>query len=341
MSGGVDSTACALLLRDQHPVEGFFMRLAQPACAAQEERVQSIAARLGIPLHIVDLRQEFEAKVLEYFSAEYFRGLTPNPCVVCNREIKFGLFLDAMISAGMSAMATGHYARLQTTGNLHRLFKGVDPKKDQSYFLSRLSQPQLARVLFPLGDRTKENTYRFVAECGFTDFQGLESQDVCFLDNNEIGQFLQDRAKADVTSGPILSSEGKQLGQHNGLFRYTIGQRRGLGIAAAAPLYVVDLDVGRNAVIVGSNQELLRDRTPVEHFHWLSGTPPDTAKTYIVRIRYSHPGASAQVTLDSHGRGEILFHEAQKAIAPGQFAVVYEGDELLGSGIIVRDPAPK
>ncbi len=170
MSGGVDSTACALLLRDQYQVEGFFMHLAQPNFAIQEERVQSIAARLGIPLQVIDLRRPFAEKVLDYFSDSYFGGLTPNPCVICNREIKFGLFMDAILSAGMTTMATGHYARIEKTGNTYRLFKGIDPKKDQSYFLSRLTQEQLAKIMFPLGDRTKESTYRFVEEHGFDRF---------------------------------------------------------------------------------------------------------------------------------------------------------------------------
>jgi tRNA-uridine 2-sulfurtransferase len=337
MSGGVDSTACALLLRDQFQVQGFFMHLAQPNFAAQRERVRSLAARIGIPLQVIDLRQPFTEKVLDYFSGSYFRGLTPNPCVVCNREIKFGLFMEAILAAGMTKMATGHYARIQEGGSRHRLFQGCDPKKDQSYFLSRLTQEQLARILFPLGARTKESTYRLAREHGFNDFQGVESQDVCFLDNNEIGDFLLARAPEKGVEGPILSTSGKRLGTHRGLFRYTIGQRRGLGIAAAAPLYVVALDVQENAVIVGSEAELLRDRIGVESLHWLAGGPPDPARGYTVRIRSSHPGAPARLRLADNACGEILFDRPQRAITPGQFAVIYDNDELLGSGIIVLE----
>jgi tRNA-specific 2-thiouridylase len=341
MSGGVDSTACALLLRDQFQVQGFFMRLAQPNFAVQQERVRSLAARIGIPLQIIDLRQPFAEKVLDYFSGSYFRGLTPNPCVVCNREIKFGLFMEAILAAGMTKMATGHYARIEEVGNRHRLFQGCDPKKDQSYFLSRLTQKQLARILFPLGERTKESTYRLVSEHGFDDFQGVESQDVCFLDNNEIGEFLLARAPGEGVQGPILSTTGKRLGTHRGLFRYTIGQRRGLGIAADAPLYVVALDVQENAVIVGSEAELLRDRIGVESLHWLAGDPPDPARSYTVRIRSSHPGAPARLRLAANACGEILFDRPQRAITPGQFAVIYDDDELLGSGIIVLEKSPR
>jgi tRNA-specific 2-thiouridylase len=272
--------------------------------------------------------------VLEYFSTSYFTGRTPNPCVICNREIKFGLFLEAILAGGMTHMATGHYARLEQSGNIHRLFMGIDPRKDQSYFLSRLDQNQLARILFPLGGRTKESTYRLVEQHGFDDFQGLESQDVCFLADTTIGDFLEGRSPRQNVAGPILSTAGEILGTHQGLFRYTIGQRRGLGIASDAPLYVVELDVERNAVIVGRNEELFRRRIRVTDLHWLAGTPPDTAGQYTVRIRYSHRGSAAALALHDDRYGEILFHEPQRAITPGQFAVIYDGTELLGSGII-------
>ena len=312
------------------------MRLAQPNCDALEDRAVAIAARLGIALHVIDLRRPFADKVLDYFSASYFKGLTPNPCVICNREIKFGLFLQAVLDAGMSAMATGHYARIENIGNSQHLYRGLDPKKDQSYFLSRLSQEQLAHSIFPLGDRSKEAIYRFVKEHGFNDFEGLESQDVCFLTKNAIGNFLEDRAPAaEGRPGPIVSTTGKQLGSHRGLFRYTIGQRRGLGIAAEAPLYVVGLDAANNTVIVGGNQDLFKDRIAAKEFHWLAGTRPDTGKMYTVCIRYSHSGANARLILHDDDSGEILFDEPQRAITPGQFAVIYDDSELLGSGIIV------
>ena len=337
MSGGVDSTACALLLREQYDVQGFFMRLAQPNFAGQKTRVESIAAKIGIPLQVIDLREAFAQKVLEYFTSSYFGGLTPNPCVICNREIKFGLFMEAILGRGMTHMATGHYARLEKVGDLHRLFMGIDPSKDQSYFLSRLSQDQLAKILFPLGGQTKESTYRFVEQHGFDDFQGLESQDVCFLGNNEIGSFLETHAPRQIEEGPILSTAGQLLGTHRGLFRYTIGQLKGLGIASSAPLYVIGLDVKRNAVIVGKNEELFQSRIHVAELHWLAGTPPDTTRQYTVRIRYSHPGSKATLALPENANacGTIAFDEPQRAITPGQFAVIYDGTELLGSGVIV------
>lgn len=335
LSGGVDSTACALLLREQYQVTGFFMQLSQPNFSAQRARVTSIAEKLGIPLQIIDLQKEFEQRVLDYFSSSYFKGLTPNPCVICNKEIKFGLFLETILGAKMDKMVTGHYASIEERDGLYRLYSGSDQKKDQSYFLSRLSQDQLAKVLFPLGKQTKEETYLFVEKHGFSDFRGQESQDVCFLENNKIGPFLSDLTSNANISGPIVSSSGKVLGRHRGLFRYTIGQRKGLGIASDAPLYVVGLDAPGNRVIVGRNEELFKRQIRVKSLHWLAGRQPDVKRDYKVRIRYSHRGSSARLLLDEQDGGEINFHEPQRAVTPGQFAVIYHETELLGSGIIV------
>lgn len=335
LSGGVDSTACALLLREQYEVKGFFMQLAQPNFSAQKTRVESIAQKLGISLQIINLQQEFKQKVLDYFSDSYYRGLTPNPCVICNREIKFGLFMEAILGAGMDLMATGHYAKIIKSDDIYHLHKGNDPKKDQSYFLSRLTQEQLSKVIFPLGEQTKESTYRFVEKHGFNDFKGLESQDVCFLENNQIGDFLKDLSEDENNAGPIVSTSGKVLGHHKGLFRYTIGQRKGLGISNENPLYVVGLDATGNRVIVGGNEELFKQRIRVEKLHWLSGRAPDPTLDYQVRIRYSHKGSTSKLDLNDNGYGNINFNEPQRAVTPGQFAVIYHETELLGSGIII------
>ncbi|BCL60104.1 hypothetical protein DGMP_07970 [Desulfomarina profundi] len=209
MSGGVDSTACALLLQKQGEVEGFFMRLHQPDFEKQKERVKSIAEKLSIKLNIIDLRNEFEEKVLDYFTSHYFKGLTPNPCVVCNREIKFGLFFDRMMGHGMDMAATGHYANLVCIDGIYHLYCGTDRSKDQSYFLSRLDQRQLSRVIFPLGGMEKEQTYRLVEEHGFDDFRGIESQDVCFLEGGKISCFLEKRAPGNFTMVQSLPAREK------------------------------------------------------------------------------------------------------------------------------------
>ena len=335
MSGGVDSTASALMLRDKYKVKGFFMRLAQPDFNEQKLRVETVADQLGIELQIIDLRQEFEQAVLNYFSNSYFNGLTPNPCVICNKEIKFGLFLDAILKSGMDKMATGHYAQIVKKGGLYHLSSGKDPKKDQSYFLARLSQQQLGSVLFPLGDKEKHSIYEFVEEHGFSHFRGQESQDVCFLEKNQIGSFLTSRSPRSAPKGSIVSTDGKVLGEHTGLFHYTIGQRKGLGISHPEPLYVIGLDAHHNTVIVGTNDELFRRTIEVESLHWLSGQPPELDQMYTVRIRYSHKGSLAHLQLHEKDGGTFTFSEPQRAITPGQFAVVYNNTELLGSGIIM------
>jgi tRNA-specific 2-thiouridylase len=335
MSGGVDSTACALLLREKYEIEGFFMHLAQPDFERQRQRVASIAEKLGIRLNIIDLRAEFEQLVLHYFSSSYHSGLTPNPCVVCNREIKFGLFMKSILSRDMEKMATGHYARIIKDEGRYRLYTGVDNKKDQSYFLSRLDQKQLSRIIFPLGEGNKESTYTFVEQHGFNDFRGLESQDVCFLEDNSIGPFLETSSQNIDDRGPILSTSGKQLGEHQGLFKYTIGQRRGLGIPSDRPLYVTALDRENNCVIVGRNEDLFKNIIGIKDLHWLADSPPSLDREYTVRLRYSHRGAPATLYLEEPGCAKISFREPQRAIAPGQFAVIYDETELLGSGIIV------
>lgn len=334
MSGGVDSTACALMLKEKFRLQGFFMQLHQPNFQEQRDRVESIAAKLNIPLTVVDLRKEFELLVLDYFSHSYFGGQTPNPCVVCNREVKFGLFLDTIIDLGMSKMATGHYTQIKNIDGAYRLYTGDDPQKDQSYFLSRLSQDQLSKVIFPLGNKNKSAIYDYVEEQGFHDFRGRESQDVCFLENNRVNSFLANRQKKPNLSGSIISTAGKKLGTHNGLFNYTIGQRKGLGISSDTPLYVISLNIESNAVIVGKNHELFKNSLKVKNIQWLTGKTPDLNRDYLVRIRYSHRGSFANIKLDGNC-GDITFHEPQRAVTPGQFAVIYDNTELLGSGIIL------
>ncbi len=310
------------------------MQLAQPDFAAQKTRVQAVADKLGISLEIVDLEQQFKQRVLDYFSSSYAQGLTPNPCVICNKEIKFGLFLEAILKVGMNKMATGHYARIEEKDGCFHLHCGCDPQKDQSYFLSRLTQQQLAKVLFPLGATHKKDTYRFVEQYGFVNFQGKESQDVCFLENKQIASFLKDCAGGKNDAGSIVSLSGKILGRHEGLFNYTIGQRKGLGISSAAPLYVVGLDNAANQVIVGGNENLFKNLIRVENLHWLADKAPDLTRKYQVRIRYSHKGSTAMLVVDNNNGADIIFDAPQRAVTPGQFAVVYQGSELLGSGII-------
>jgi tRNA-uridine 2-sulfurtransferase len=337
MSGGVDSTACGLLLRQDYEVQGFFMRLAGPDLPIQtdqEQRARHIAGQLGIDLHVIDLSREFAATILHYFTTTYQQGRTPNPCMLCNHAIKFGLFLDAILAQGMEGMATGHYARIAQQGNIFQLYQGIDRAKDQSYFLARLNQQQLRHSLFPLGERNKEEVYQLVEEHGFTDFRGQESQDVCFLGDTPISEFLSTRIPQAEQAGDIINSEGRVLGKHQGLFHYTIGQRRGLGLADPTPWYVTGLAPQSRSVIVGKEADLYRDTMVIRRPHWLTGQTPEAGQTYQVKIRYRHQGVDAKIRKRDEEYWEIEFVTPQRAITPGQFGVIYEDDRVIGCGEI-------
>lgn len=335
MSGGVDSTACALLLQKQYQVHGFFMQLAQPDFSEQLRKVEEVAQRCDIPLQVIDLRTQFDHKILNYFATSYQNGRTPNPCMICNREIKFGLFMDAILEQGMEQVATGHYASIAEEEGCLLLRKGKDKNKDQSYFLARLTQKQLARTLFPLGEMYKEDVYTMLEGHGFTEFRGQESQDVCFLGTSSVGHFLEKRIiNQQKSEGEIVSQDGCILGRHNGIYNYTIGQRRGLGISDSSPWYVVAIDAKENRVIVGKDAALFRDTIDIENVSWSCGRLPQPDRDYQVRIRYRHQGATARVNQLSQDRFRIIFTEKQRAVTPGQFAVIYDKDLILGSGEI-------
>ncbi len=334
MSGGVDSTACALLLQKKYTVHGFFMQLAQPDLSDQIAQVSAVAKQCEIPLHIIDMKSYFEEKVLNYFANSYKNGRTPNPCMICNREIKFGLFMDAIADYGIEHIATGHYVNLIEDNGCFFLKQGDDLRKDQSYFLARLSQSQLARVQFPLGGMTKSAVYDFVEQQGFSNFRGQESQDICFLGDESVGEFLETQTDNVAITGNIVSSKGQVLGQHNGIHNYTIGQRKGLGIAAATPLYVISIDPINNQIIVGENHELYQEDIIVDDLFWTCDNIPMEDREYQVRIRYGHQGQNAQIKQIANNRYAIVFTEKQRAVTPGQFAVIYDQGLVIGSGEI-------
>jgi len=334
MSGGVDSTVSAALLRRQgYEVHGVFMALGQDDLAEQVARVEEIGRFLQIPVRVLDLETPFKREVLDYFSAAYAQGRTPNPCVVCNPRIKFGRLLNYADSQGIDLMATGHYARIEARPDGRvRLLKGLDPKKDQSYFLCRLRQEQLRRLYFPLGMTAKSKVYEMAKALGVAKLHGTESQDVCFLKDGGLGDFLEARFPEDM-SGNIVRADGRVLGRHRGICNYTVGQRRGLGIPHETPYYVIALDAERREVIVGKEAELYRDRLRIARMSWTAGVSPELPGEFTVKIRYRHSGAPARVALEEDGL-TCRFQEPQRAVTPGQFAVLYRDDEVIGGGEI-------
>ncbi|CAK8714638.1 tRNA-specific 2-thiouridylase MnmA [Candidatus Electronema halotolerans] len=327
LSGGVDSTtAAALLLKQGLTVEGFFMLLL-PESEKQVGKVQLVADQLGIALHLVDLRQQFQEQIIAAFAAAYQQGLTPNPCVVCNELIKGGLLMEAMLAHGMEAMATGHYAQIRNG----RLCRGSDPSKDQSYFLCRLAADQLARLILPLGAWRKEDVFAQARALGFQHFDGSESQDVCFLAGQTLAAFLAEQGVAS-RSGEIVTADGRILGEHQGCWQYTVGQRRGLGLPDATPWYVIALDAQRNQVIVGKNEELFQRGLLLTDLRWQIA-PPEQWQG-LVQLRSRHRAAEAQVMPAAQDCWRVCFAEPQRAITPGQFAVLYENDAVAGSGVI-------
>ena len=335
MSGGGDSSVTAALLKQQGArVRGGFMALAQPDLHEQVRQVQGVAASLNIPLAVIDLQAPFAERVMAYFRRTYAAGRTPNPCVICNQQIKFGLLLDRVLQKS-DWLATGHYARLTRAENGRtRLLAGLDPKKDQSYFLNQLCQAQLSRLLFPLGELRKTQVRALAAELNLHTLHGAESQDVCFLKEQTVQQFLTSTGDKP-TPGPIKTLEGLELGQHAGIANYTVGQRRGLGRPDVTPYYVVRLDTASNTVVIGKEQDLWRTKLCTGPVNWIGGEPPALPGPLLVKIRHRHPPAPALVRAEAGNTCAIIFTEPQRAVTPGQFAALYRGEELVGGAEIL------
>lgn len=342
MSGGVDSSVtAALLLQAGCRVRGYFLALAQPDLDAQIVQVRGVAAALGVPLEILDLRDAFRSAVLEPFARGYLAGQTPNPCMVCNPAIKCGRLLDHVLARGCDFLATGHYARIQRMpGGRVLLLRGRDPKKDQSYFLSQLRGDQLARLRFPLGGYTKEEVRGLAAGFSIAGVHGAESQDVCFLDDGGVTGFLARQGIRGTGPGRVVTAAGLVLGQHGGIEGFTIGQRRGLGIPDATPWYVIGLDAGSNTVVAGKEPDLWQRSLRTDPVNWISGEAPALPRATLVRIRYRHREAEAQLANEADGGVRITFTKPQRAITPGQYAVFYEGEAVLGGGVIAGARRP-
>jgi tRNA-specific 2-thiouridylase len=345
----VDSSVVACrLLQQGYEVIGITMKLWPEACPNRVEEkccgpqavadARAVAQQLGIPHYVVDEQANFQKRVIDYFVAEYRAGRTPNPCVLCNEGLKFGTLLEKARSLGAECVATGHYAILER-GDRVRVRKGRDEKKDQSYFLFSLSQPQLARALFPMGDVTKQETRAIAAQLGLKVATKEESQEICFV-ADDYRRFLRTAGVAEHT-GDIVDAAGRVLGRHPGVEFFTVGQRRGLGVATGRPLYVTALDAPSNRVIVGDDTALASAECLVERCNWVSIAAPDRPRKASVKIRSQHRGSAATIEpLDGSAHVRVRFAEPERAVTPGQAAVFYDGDLMLGGGWIAQTVPP-
>jgi len=347
MSGGVDSSVAAALLVEQgYEVIGLMLHLwsevgdgASNRCCTPEAVVDArrVARTLGIPFYLLNCARRFKERVVDYFVREYARGHTPNPCLACNRHIKFGFLLRAALSLDAANLATGHYARVRQVNGRYQLLRGIDGRKDQSYFLYMLGQEQLRHTLFPIGDHTKPRVREIAARRGLPVAEKEESQEVCFVRDHDYRRFLLIHAPETICPGPILAYTGREIGRHQGLPFYTIGQRRGLGISWSEPLYVLEIDVARNALIVGPASQLGRRHLQVTATNFVAGHLPPSPALASVKIRYT--GAEVEATLHPGGaeRMNVSLTTPLRDITPGQAAVFYQGEILLGGGIIAEE----
>ncbi len=341
MSGGVDSSvAAALLIEKGYEVIGLTMQLWEEGsgcCSLKDVTdARKVARILNIPHYVVSLKKVFEQNVVDYFISEYQKGRTPNPCAVCNPKIKFGVLMEKAKSLGAEWLATGHYAKIKYDSRRQRynLIRGKERGKDQSYFLSRLSQDALSRAFFPVGRYSKAKIRSLARHFGLPVAGKKESQEVCFIPDGDVAGFIQKSEGETLPSGPIKNQKGEIIGEHNGVIGYTIGQRKGLGIAAGKRRYVTKIDPDSNTVTIGDDDALYHDRFEAVDPNWISVSGLKEFFRAKVKIRYKHAAAWAEVIPLSEGRLEIRFKRAQRAITPGQLAVFYYRDRVIGSAWI-------
>ncbi len=339
MSGGVDSSVAAALLKQQgHEVIGVTMKLADNKNSQNAiTDARKVTAKLGIPHHVIDLQDIFKRTIITDFCREYGLGRTPNPCVLCNRHIKFGILWEKVKGLGADFLATGHYARIEKTNRgRYLLKKGKDKRKDQSYFLCQLKQEQLKHSLFPIGNLTKDKVREIAQEMRLPIVNRNESQEICFVTDDDHARFLKDHYPGEIIKGPILDWHGKQLGEHKGIMFYTIGQRKGLGITAREPLYVTAIVPEKNTIIVGTKEQTYANELVADNLNWITESMPEKPINVKTRVRYRHPEAESTVSIIDENSVHVQFAEPQMAITPGQAVVFYDGDTVIGGGRIIR-----
>ncbi|MFM9904444.1 MAG: tRNA 2-thiouridine(34) synthase MnmA [Pyrinomonadaceae bacterium] len=363
MSGGVDSSAAAALLKEQgHELVGFTMQLwnqrrgisvdengdpLPSRCCSLDDvyDARRVAETLGFPFYVLNLEKEFETSVVEPFVQSYLDGETPIPCVACNSRLKFASLDKMAVSLGCDKVATGHFARVEydETANRYRLFRGRNHLKDQSYFLWELTQEQLSRSYFPLGDMKKEEVRDIARDAKLYTAEKPESQEICFVPDGKYSEFIdryldhEGRAGELPTGGDIVNSAGETVGSHTGIHRYTVGQRRGLGIAQDKPLYVLQIERAKNRIVVGGESDLDATELTVKGVNWIAFDTPDEPVRAEVRIRYRHEPTIATINPLPDSRARIVFDEPQRAITPGQSTIFYDGDEVVGGGWITKN----
>jgi len=343
MSGGVDSSVAAYLLtRAGYDCIGCTMKLCPDdvsheggCCTADDaDDARSVARRLGVPFYVFNMTDRFKENVIDRFVACYRAGRTPNPCVDCNRTMKFDELRRRGEELGYGLLATGHYAKIEERDGRYYLKKAADPTKDQSYVLYHLTQAQLAKTLFPLGSLTKEEARRLATENGFLNADKPDSQDICFVPDGDYAAVIARYVGKSEPEGDFILPDGSVIGRHKGISRYTVGQRRGLGVAYSEPLYVKRILVSENKVLLAKNEDLYETECTVREVNWIAGDTPIAPLKCAVKIRYRQPEQPATVTPLDGGRARIVFDAPQRAITPGQSAVLYDGDTVLGGGEI-------
>ena len=346
MSGGVDSSVAAAILKDEgYDVIGISMQIWDysaentdkfgTCCSLNDiNDARRVAEKLGIPFYVLNLEEEFKKNVVDYFVSEYIKGRTPNPCVPCNQRLKFDALLNYAVKIGASKVATGHYAKVVEEKGRYFIKRGVDKSKDQSYFLFNLSHEQLKRAVLPLGDYTKSDIRRMAKTFGLNVAEKEESQEICFVPDNNYEDFIRKRVdEYRIEEGEVVTTDGEVIGRHRGLPFYTIGQRKGLGISYERPLYVSEIDVENNRLIVGESDSVVKREFIVENVNW-SIPQLITSIRALVQIRYRHNASEAEINLTNNNTVKVIYDEPQRAITPGQAAVFYLEDTLIGGGWI-------